>query len=303
MSSHSRRRVEGRGHGAARTPLPPAFRQILTKSTLKILLHYNVIKPESKLSMSSNINAVGQPEISRRQALLFLAGLALARPVGAFQSLPRELPSPELPSPPATSGLKPYDMIEPPVAGEARHVRLFFTYDCPYCRQYHNGLIQWGQSLPKPLQFTAIPIITSPENDNQTLAVYGRLIAQALDPKVLPRYDLAVFNRLQGDTLGPSSGVGELTTSHVLSALVESGIAAERVTAFLESDKMDAVESRIPNHAKAITTYQIKATPTIVISGRFAVNPDHANGNASQFLTLLNGIVSRALEARGEHAA
>ncbi|NVZ11776.1 hypothetical protein HW932_21265 [Allochromatium humboldtianum] len=248
--------------------------------------------------MSRYTDAPTRLDPSRRRALLFLTGLALAKPVGAIQPLPRDLPSPS-----AASELKPYDMIDPPVAGDARHVRLFFTYDCPYCRQYHNGLVQWGQSLPKPLQFTVVPIITSPENDNQTLAVYGRLIAQILDPKVLPRYDLAIFSLLQGDTLGQSAGVGELTTSHVLSALVESGLAADRITGFLESEEMDALESRIPNHAKVISTYQIKATPTVVVSGRFAVNPDHTNGNTSQFLTLLNGIVSRAIEAGGRHGA
>ena len=239
---------------------------------------------------------------SRRQALwLIAAGLMLGRSSRAAepdltQSLPKSAEQPEQPS-----TLKPYDMIEPPVTGDARIVRLFFTYDCPHCRSYHNGLTQWGGTLPAPLQFHSTPLITSPENDNQTLAVYGRLIAQALDPKAVPRYDFAIYALLQGDELRQTPPVGELLTTHVLAALVEAGIDSERITAYLESEEMEKLEEHVPQHAKAVMTYRIKATPSVAISGRFLVNPDHASGNAPQFLALLNGIVSRSIEG-GRHA-
>lgn len=200
----------------------------------------------------------------------------------------------EMMRPPANSGdsLKPYDIITPPVQGDARLVREFFSYSCPHCRTYHNGLVQWGGTLPSPLQYVSMPIITDPDDDNQILAVYGRLICSELDPACLPDYDLSLFNRLQD-----GSGINaNLDVSEILALLVRCGISAESIRSFLQGGEMERLQEQLMTHAQVIKTYSIKSTPSVGISGRFVVNPDQAQGNVQQFLVLLNGIVSRVIE-------
>ncbi len=229
---------------------------------------------------------------NKRHSLRLLTAALAAIATPALGVLPDRLPA----LAENGSSVKPYDSIEPPVKSDANTVRTFFSYACPHCRTYHNGLAQWGASLPSPLEYVAMPIITAPDDDNQILAVYGRLIGEALEPKCLPAYDYALFALFQGD---PASGAGPVTTlsvNDVLVALVRAGIPGERIRAYLQGEEVAALEARIMDHAKVIQTYGIKATPSVAIAGHFLLNPDQTSGNAQQFLVLLNGIVSRVLE-------
>lgn len=194
------------------------------------------------------------------------------------------------------TSLKPYDIIAPPISADINTVRVFFSYRCPYCRTYHNGLELWGESLPQPINFASTPLVTSLDDDDQILAVYGRLIASALDVKCLPAYDLILYELLQGDSDASANHVTNLQAGDILKALVDAGIEHQRLKYFLQGDATQKIESKLVSHAKLIRTYGIKATPSVAIGGRFLVNPDQADGNAQQFLVLLNGMVSRILE-------
>lgn len=233
------------------------------------------------------------PSISRRQALLWMGSL-LSAPVLA-NPLPKAVPG----APPSSS--KPYDMINPPISDDKNRVRFFFAYDCPHCRSYHNGLYQWGQTLPKSLTFDAYPVITSPDNENLIIAVYIRLIAQAVAPKALMLYDQAMYGLLQGDPDAGTSPASRITVEDALAALVRSGANADTLRAYLSGNEVAQLEKSIPEHARVIEKYGIKATPSVAVAGRFLVNPDHTNGNAQQFLMLINGIISRLIEG-GPHA-
>ena len=189
---------------------------------------------------------------------------------------------------------KPYDLITPSVAGDSNRIRFLFSYDCPYCRSYHNGLTQWGGTLPKPYTFDATPLITSVDNDNQVFAVYGRLIAQALAPAKVPLYDFSMYTMLQGDSDTGKPAKSTVSMEDVLMSLVSIGIDFKAIQSFLNS-KGTALQKRIPDHGKLINTYKVTVTPSVALLGRYVVNPDHANSNPSQFLLLLNGMVSRLM--------
>ncbi|MBV7542123.1 hypothetical protein [Acidovorax sp. sic0104] len=174
-------------------------------------------------------------------------------------------------------------------------MRFLFSYDCPYCRSYHNGLTQWGSTLPNPYRFDATPLITSVDNDNQVLAVYGRLIAQALAPAKVPLYDFSMYTMLQGDADTGKPAMGAITLEDVLKTLVSVGVDFKAMQTFLHS-KGAVLQKRVPEHGKLINTYKVTVTPSVALLGRYVVNPDHANSNPQQFLLLLNGMVSRLMQ-------
>lgn len=193
----------------------------------------------------------------------------------------------------ATHYTNPYDSISPVVSSDAKSVRFFFSYECPHCRSYHNGLMQWGKTLPATIQFYSTPLITS-DSESQVMSVYGRLIAQMIDPAILPMYDLVIYQKVQGDGQGFSGK--NIDVNDALSAIVEAGVSPEKVQSVISKGRlMSAIESKIPEHSKAIATYGIKSTPSVSIFGRYIITPDHALGNPAQYLSLLNGMVSRAM--------
>ena len=236
---------------------------------------------------------MSQHLISRRQSIA-LAVASLSAPAFA-QKTPAPLAG--QPQGAASGGAKPFHLINPAIAEDRRRVRFLFSYECAYCRSYHNGLVQWGQSLPKQFAFDAAPVISPADNGNQPNAVFGRLVAQAMAPAILQTYDYQIYALLQGDPESGQKGVSELTIDDVLRALIQSGIDAKKLQAYLgRQANADALLAQVPSHAAMVRTYNLTATPSVAITGKYIVTPEHANNNPQQFLLLLNGMVSRIVQ-------
>lgn len=231
--------------------------------------------------------------MKRRLSLSWLAA-AISSPWLTSSAWAFDDPTSSDKTPAGPSG-KPYDVINPPVAADINKVRFLFSYECPYCRGYHNGVAQWGSTLPKPLKFEATPVITSVANENQSLAVFGRLVTQSMAPDKVPVYDSAMYSMLQGEIESGIAPKARITLADVIRVLVAVGIDPQALQTFL--DKRGAsLGRRIPAYGQLVQTYEMTATPSVALVGRYLVTPDHANGNAQQFLLLLNGLVSRILQ-------
>ena len=194
-----------------------------------------------------------------------------------------------------TMANKPYDVLETPIAADRKRVRLLFTYDCPFCLRYHNGLVNWGASLPSSLTFDAFPVITNGDNENLVAAVIGRTIGQAVAPKVLPAFDHSMYTAIQGDAENNVPAKAKLTIDDVLKALVAAGAKAKDIQQYVRT-KGKAIEAGLPRHVEIIRTYKLTATPSVAIGGRYVINPDHTQGNPQNLLLLLNGVVSRVVQ-------
>lgn len=193
------------------------------------------------------------------------------------------------------AGVTPFDLIAPVIESEKKTVRFFFSYECEHCRKYHNGLVQWGSTLPKGVNFQTTPLITG-DSDVQLVSIYARLIGQVLNPESVNSYDALIYQAIHGDA---DMGVRPraLDANAVLAILVQAGVPSAKIKAFMASSEIKSVEKKLPVHAEAAAKFNIKSTPSVSLFGKYTVNPDHANGNPQQFLTLLNGLISRHLNA------
>ena len=227
---------------------------------------------------------------NRRLALSKLAIYSASLAVASTTWAKNEVAKPQIDAP----NSKPYEVLNPPIKGESTRVRLLFSYDCPFCRSYHNGLVQWGATLPKPMSFIASPLITS-ENTNVMGAVVGRLIGEAVAPQALHIYDFMMYAKLQGDPERGTPPVETLSMTDVLRTLVQAGADGKAIQAYLKGPGK-GVEKRLTEQASLVKTFNLTSTPSVAIAGRFVVTPDHAQGDPAQYLLLLNGIVSRVIQ-------
>ncbi len=223
-------------------------------------------------------------------AAFALSSRAFAQIKGGAAAVPFALP-PNIPQQidGGPVGVVPYEFIQPPVREDFRTVRLLFAYTCPFCRQYHSGIVGWGKTIPPSLQFASTPIISG-NNDNEIYAVMGRIIVENMAPAKLDVYDALAYGRVQDD---PSA----LNTQGLLNLLDQTGIEKSKLETFFKNAKFfEDVQKKLPYYAQVVQIYGLSATPTVAIAGKIRVTPDNANGNPQQFLMLLNGLVSRILE-------
>ncbi len=229
---------------------------------------------------------------SSRRGILAAAATLAATPISAFANTSATKPGDKSPQ---MDNFKPYDIINPKVHSDGKVVRLLFSYDCPYCRSYHNGLTQWGASLPTPYRFEATPVITS-HSDNIVLAIYGRLLIQGLAPSKVNLYDYTIYTKIQGDPDTGQAPITALSAEDIIRTVIQtSGVSGKDVQTFLKAQGQ-TIEKRLPAHATLIKTYGLKATPSVAIGGRIVITPDHAGANAQQYLLLLNAMVSRSIQ-------
>lgn len=190
---------------------------------------------------------------------------------------------------------KPYTIITPEVAVDAKTVRLLFTYDCPFCRSYHNGLLQWGQTLPAPIRFVTTPILSS-DSDNLLMAVYGRLLMERLAPAKLAQYDYATYALIQGDSDTGTPAVKKLAPLDVMRVIASaSGVTPKALTEFANKHGA-SIEKQLPEHVDVIRRYNMTLTPSVAVAGKVLVTPDDAGGEPQKYLLLLNAMVSKSIQ-------
>lgn len=177
----------------------------------------------------------------------------------------------------------PYREVAP-VKQDARVVRVFFMFDCPYCLQYDSSFWEWGRSLPKNWRLEFTPIFTGqPANYIWIRAFYA---VKAADSSRLERF-------MQLTYIATQQQKRNLLEQETWRDIVrESGIdqvAFDRAWRSLENS-----EKLVGPIVDSTDHYRVEATPTVVVGGRYVITPDNTHGNPELFMQLMNAMVSRA---------
>lgn len=166
-------------------------------------------------------------------------------------------------------------------SSDARKVICFFSFTCPVCAAYHASIAQWGESLPRGRQLEFVPV-TLPERETiiATRAYYAALKA---NPARIYDFVGAAYSLIQ------QHGMRQDDAQTWERAAKMAGI--ERFAAGWQKVSADAVKKPYDD----LIAYEITATPSLVVGGRYVITPDDTNGDKDLFIQLASAMVSKSM--------
>lgn len=139
----------------------------------------------------------------------------------------------------------------------------FFAYTCPHCKTMQPLVDKWAETIPEDTAIVRVPVAF---NDNLTNLQKLYYTLESLD-----RLDLhpAVFNALHTERKSLFS------TDEITKWAVEQGIDEQ---AFSDIFNSFGINTRVNRANELLKNYDISATPTLAIGGKYITSPSHANG-------------------------
>ena len=179
--------------------------------------------------------------------------------------------------------LKPYVEV-PPVAGEEAIVRVFFSPNCAYSRQYFQFFRNLEATLPKNRQFVFSPLINRGDGLDYALAFEAVRIAypRFLDNFVDASLQGAQDHGMRTDTWPGIDRIGR--AAHVPESVPRLVVGHRH--------DVDLAVARALVRQKAL---KITNTPSVSVAGTYIVTPELTNGDAHMFSQLINGLITMTI--------
>ena len=178
--------------------------------------------------------------------LLALAGATVLAQVSA--SLPVRTLDPVLPPLSGVLGDTPKGKIE---------VLQFFYYGCPHCFDQQPLIEDWLSRKPADVEFRYIPALRDEKWEPLTKAFFALEKLGEVGRLHRPIYDVINFD-----------GVPLTDETRLVEWLVRNGVERNR---FMEVYNSSEVKAKVDEARRLTALYAIRATPTLVVGGRFAV--------------------------------
>jgi len=175
----------------------------------------------------------------------------------------------------------PYAAVGP-FKAERRKVFGFFLFSCPFCQQYQPVINSWGRTIPAPVSFEPVPVVTDQASFRQAHAYYA--VKQGM-PEKLESFMTACFQ-----TMSHGGAPSFYTEAPFLNTL---GIDRK---AFAKAWTAPAIRPAIVAAVTLAERYAIMATPSIAIGGAYVLDADRVDGDFALMMRLASGLVSRVLE-------
>jgi len=178
-----------------------------------------------------------------------------------------------------------YRLISPqPVAtGERVEVLEFFFYACPYCNELEPLLERWRKRKPADVVFRRVPVV---RHDSWMPLAKTYYTLEAMGET--ERLHAAVYHGVHVDDLA-------LSQEKFLTEWVEKqGLERDQFMAIYRSD---AIREKVELSRRMTVDYEIKATPTLVVDGRFLTSSGMTDG-VPRVIPVLDGLISLARQRR-----
>lgn len=220
--------------------------------------------------------------MKRRDFALLLPGLAMAAASQAQIEAPAQASAKK-------DGEVPRPFRKVSVPEDGRRVLFFFDYACPFCARYHGPLKGWAATVPKPVQTMFVPVVNLADlarRREQVIAARCFYAAMAVGTRAQVA---AMSNVIYEDF----QSVRDLTDKGMWKkAIAAAGISAERFASALSSKTLD---TQVEYAARKTAQYELRATPSVAVGGRYVMTPDDVLGDERMFFNILNGLTSEIL--------
>ncbi len=153
----------------------------------------------------------------------------------------------------------------------------FFSYSCHWCAKLEPALQNWLTTKPRYIDFRRVHVAFSRADLELAKSYY---VAKALNIEHEISDDL--FNSASKSTTRRKSLI-DLFKKH--------GVTSEKIDdAFNYSPSID---QQVKRGIDLVKSYQIYATPSIMINGRYLVDSGMADGDNKKFFAIVNYLVNQ----------
>lgn len=196
----------------------------------------------------------------------------------------------------AQPGPKPgeFQRLSPPrqvSTGDKIEILEFFYYGCPICYEFQPHLTRWLVQNPDNISIRRIPTLPSEGSENQEGWIrFARLHYTLAALGQVSRLHWPIYDNFHFDGL-------QLNDEKIMVEWVgKNGIDKEK---FLATYNSSEVLSQIEEARKLMTTYDIRAVPTVVVDGKYLSTARMAGGTR-QLIQVVDSLVKQARKERAK---
>lgn len=192
-----------------------------------------------------------------KHVLILCAGLAA---IGGCQAKsPAQAPK-AAPTQPALVAGRDYHLINPPQPTDADQVVVteVFSYACPHCAEFQPYAEELKSKLPKGVKFTLLPAVF-----NAMWEPYARAFYTAQSMGLVDKTHQALFDAIHRDHQ-PLRTIQDMANLFYANYGANPGEFLSTATSFV-------IDGEMAQGDQKVRAYQVDATPTIVIDGKYRV--------------------------------
>lgn len=165
------------------------------------------------------------------------------------------------------------------VAGKVEVIE-FFSYSCIHCYNLEPALEAWSKKLPANVAFSREQVVW-----NKPMEGFARLFATMNTTKTAAKLHPATFNAVIKQKINLADE-GELKKW-----LPSQGV---NVTTFMQTYKSFGVNAQVARASKMTRDYGVQGTPSVVVGGKYAVQP----AEPARLLQVVNELVAKVASGK-----
>ncbi len=215
-----------------------------------------------------------------KKVLILLAGLVLVSGCQAQGNAPATKP--------ALVAGQDYYLITPPqtTKGDQVVITEVFSYACPHCADFQPYAGELKSKLPKGVKFALLPAVF-----NAMWEPYARAFYTAQSMGLVDKTHQALFDAIHRDH-EPLRTIQDLANLFYANYGASPGEFLSTATSFV-------IEGELAAGNQKVRDWQVDATPTLIIDGKYRVtaNPERGIG-FQQMVTIALQLVDQELAAK-----
>jgi len=162
--------------------------------------------------------------------------------------------------------------------GKIEVVELFW-YGCPHCYRFQPYIERWAKDLPADVVYRRMPAILGP---NWELLARAYYTAEALG--ITHRIHRPLFDAIHAQKRRMDS------EERLQAFFAEQGVSKDDFTKAFNSFWVD---TKVRNALEMSRRYQAQATPSVVINGKYILNPDNTQGDFNTMIKVMNFLIDK----------
>jgi len=178
----------------------------------------------------------------------------------------------------------PIEPAQPTASGDKIEVIEVFGYPCIHCANAAPVIAEWRKGLAPDVQLSFMPAVFG-----GIWEIYARVFYAAETMGVMERTHERLFEVLHTERR-PIASVEDIATFYA-----EYGVSKEQFLATIESFPVGA---KVANATRQVPLYQVEATPTIVVNGKYRVLAPGGEDGYQKMLQVVDFLVAKERAAK-----